>query len=58
MTLVADASALVAALVDSGPEGSWAASMVAEHEMVGPELVVVEASNILRRLERAGELSQ
>ena len=26
--------------------------------MIGPELVMVEASNILRRLERAGELSR
>lgn len=57
MTVV-DASALVAALVDSGREGEWAESVVAEGSLAAPELVLVEASNILRRLERAGEISR
>lgn len=58
MTVVVDASVLVAALVDSGYEGQWAESAVAEGSLAGPELVLVEASNILRRLEQAGEISQ
>ncbi len=53
-----DGSALVAALVDSGREGSWAESLVAEGSLAGPELVLAEASNILRRLERAGAISR
>ena len=57
MTVVVDASVLVAALVDSGREGTWAESAVAEGSLAGPELVLAEASNVLRRLERAGAIS-
>ena len=58
MTVIVDASVLVAALIDSGYEGQWAESAVAEGSLAGPELVLVEASNILRRLEQAGEISR
>ena len=58
MTVVADASVLVAVLVDSGREGKWAESAVAESSLAGPELVLAEASNILRRLEQAGKISR
>ena len=58
MTAVVDASVLVAALVDSGPTGAWAESVVAAHSPAGPELVLVETGNILRRLERAGDISR
>ena len=58
MTVVVDASVLVAALVDSGREGVWAESALAEDSLAGPELVLAEVSNILRRLERIRELSR
>ena len=58
MTLVVDASVLVAALVDSGPEGKWAESVIAEGSLTGPELVLVEVTNVLRRLEQTGEISR
>ncbi len=58
MTVVVDASVLVAVLVDSGHEGRWAESMVTEGTLVAPESVLVEASNILLRLERSGEISR
>jgi len=58
VTAVVDASVLVAALVDSGPTGAWAESVVAAHTLAGPELVLVETGNILRRLERAGDISR
>ena len=58
MTLVVDASVLVAALVDSGPEGKWAESVIAEGSLTAPELVLVEVSNVLRRLEQNGEVSR
>ena len=58
MTTVVDASVLVAALVDSGHEGKWAESLLAEGSLAGPELVLAEASNILRRLERTGQISR
>ena len=57
MTVVADASVLVAALVDSGHEGKWAESGIAAGHVAGPELVLAEATNILRRLERSGGIS-
>ena len=58
MTTVVDASLLVAALVDSGREGKWAESTLAEGHLAGPELALVEASNVLRRLERSGQISR
>ncbi len=58
MTTVIDASVLVAALVDSGQEGRWAEAALAQGRLAGPELVLVEASNILRRLERGGEITR
>ena len=58
MTVVVDASVLVAALVDAGCEGKWAESALSEGSLAAPELVLVEASNILRRLEQAGEISR
>ena len=58
MTVVVDASALVAVLIDSGREGEWAESILSDSAPAGPELALVEASNILRRLERAGEISR
>ena len=58
MTVVVDASVLIAALVDSGREGMWAESALAEDSLAGPELALAEASNILRRLEQSGEISR
>ena len=58
MTAVVDASVLVAALVDSGRTGVWAESVVADEALACPELVLVETGNILRRLERASEISR
>ena len=58
MTTVVDGSVLVAALVDSGQEGQWAESVVAEGLLASPELALAEASNILRRLERTGQISR
>ena len=57
MTIVIDASVIVAALVDTGEDGIWAESVIASETLVAPELAMVEATNILRRLELAKELS-
>lgn len=46
---VLDASVVVAALLDSGELGAWAEACVAEHDLVAPHLMMVEASNQLRR---------
>ncbi len=58
MTKAVDASVLVAALVDSGPEGTWSEQAVAEGSLIAPELVLVEASNVLRRLELSSEITE
>jgi len=55
--LVLDASVLVAAAVDDGPEGRWAEQLIATDQLVAPHLALAETTNILRRLERAGRLS-
>lgn len=58
MTLVVDASVLVAVLVDSGRDGQWAEATLAEGALAGPELVLAEACNVLRRHEQSGQLSR
>ena len=58
MTLVVDASVLVAALVDSGRAGQWAEATLADGALAGPELVLAEACNVLRRQEQSGQLSR
>lgn len=58
MTTVVDASVLVAALVDSGSDGMWAESTLAEGELAAPELVLVEATNVLRRMEQRDRISR
>lgn len=57
MTLVVDASVVVAALVDGGPDGTWAERVLASEPLVAPHLMPVEATNILRRAAIAGDLS-
>ncbi len=58
MITVPDASTLVAALVDAGPEGRWARSILARGTLAGPELLLAEATNVLRRLEQAGQIPE
>ncbi len=57
MTLVVDASVVVAALVDSGPDGHWAAEVVAGEALAAPHHMPLESANVLRRASLAGELS-
>ncbi len=57
MTLVVDASTVVAALVDAGPLGAWAEAMVVAGPLAAPHLMPAEAANILRRTALTGEIS-
>jgi len=50
---VVDSSVVIAALVDSGHDGEWAEEILASGFLQAPELVLAEATNVLRRLERA-----
>jgi predicted nucleic acid-binding protein len=58
VSAVIDASVLVAALVDSGEHGEWAEGIIEAGALHAPELARVEAANILRRLERAREITR
>jgi predicted nucleic acid-binding protein len=57
MSVVIDASVLVAALVDTSEHGGWAEDVLGSGPLHAPELAQVEAANILRRLERTKEIS-
>jgi predicted nucleic acid-binding protein len=55
--LVADASLVVAALVDAGETGTWAESLLASEPLGAPHLMPAEVANILRRASAAGQIS-
>jgi predicted nucleic acid-binding protein len=58
MSAVVDSSVLVAATSDMGAEGRWAEDVVGAGGLVAPHLILVEATNILRRLELDGQLGR
>jgi predicted nucleic acid-binding protein len=57
MTLVVDASVVVAALVDSGPTGEWSEEVLLSDHLAAPHLMPVEVANVLRRASLSGEVS-
>ena len=57
MTLVVDASLVVSALVDAGPTGRWAESLLIVGPLNAPHLMPVEVANILRRAAARGEIT-
>ena len=57
MSVVVDASVIVAALVDSSERGAWAEDILVSGSLHAPELARVEVTSILRRLERSKQIS-
>jgi predicted nucleic acid-binding protein len=57
LSTVVDASVLVSALLDSGPDGAWAEDVLASGSLHAPDLALAEATNILRRLELAKQIT-
>ena len=57
MSLVIDASVVVAALIDGSRDGAWAESMLLSDDLFAPALMPVETANILRRACLSGEVS-
>ena len=55
--VVCDASAVVAILLDSGPDGQWATDALTNADLSAPSLLPFEADNIIRRHELAGVIS-
>lgn len=52
--LVVDASVVVAALVDGGPAGAWAAETMRGRFLLAPAHLPVEVASALRRLAASG----
>lgn len=48
----------MAALVDTGANGEWAEKILEQGPLYAPELLRVEAANVLRRLERNQEITE
>jgi len=57
VTVVVDASVVVAALIDAGPAGAWAESTLMSGSLAAPHLMPVEVANVLRRSALAGDVS-
>lgn len=57
MSVVVDSSVIVAALLDTGVDGVWAEEVIEDQVLYAPELVHVEATNVLRRLELAQQIA-
>ena len=58
MPLVAvDASAVVAGLVDSGPDGRWAERVLTSGPLAAPNLLPAEVANVVRRAALTGKIS-
>lgn len=52
--IVCDASAVVAVLLDAGPDGRWATEALTGVDLAAPSLLPFETANIIRRHELAG----
>ncbi|MDL5159069.1 type II toxin-antitoxin system VapC family toxin [Actinomycetospora termitidis] len=57
MTLVVDASVVVASLVDDGTVGRWARAEMVGEDLAAPHLMPFEAANVLRRSVLRGDIS-
>lgn len=57
MTVVVDASVVVAGLVSADATGEWAEFVLAGEPLAAPHLMPVEAASILHQAELAGEIS-
>jgi predicted nucleic acid-binding protein len=57
VTLVVDASVVIAALIDGGSDGIWAEERLGSDNLAAPHLLPVEVANVLRRAVLAGEVS-
>lgn len=55
--VVCDASAVVALLLDGGPDGRWATDTLTGTELAAPALMPFEAANIIRRHELARQIN-
>jgi predicted nucleic acid-binding protein len=57
VSTVVDSSVVVAAILDTGANGAWAERIIEQGGLYAPQIVRVEATNVLRRLERASGIT-
>jgi predicted nucleic acid-binding protein len=57
MTIVVDASVVVAALIDTGSDGRWAETVLGDGQVVAAHLLPAEVANVLRRSSGSGQVS-
>lgn len=57
MTLVVDASVVVAALLHDGATGEWAEEVILSDDLAAPHLMPAQVADIMRRAVDAGEIS-
>jgi predicted nucleic acid-binding protein len=57
LSVVVDSSVVVAALVDTGDDGGWAETVLQQVPLFAPELIRVEVTNVLRRLEHSKRIT-
>ncbi len=55
--VVCDASALVALLLDGGPDGLWVTAALTDAALAAPSIVEYETANVIRRHAVAGLVS-
>jgi predicted nucleic acid-binding protein len=58
LSIVVDSSVVVAALVDTGADGSWAERILQQNALYAPEHLPVEVANVIRRLERGKQITE
>ena len=58
MTVVIDASLVVAAVIDVGKVGEWAEAVLLDGPLAAPALMPAEVGNILRRAGLASDISE
>lgn len=56
-SVVCDASAVAALLLDGGPDGRWATDILSGASLAAPSLLRFEAANIIRRHELAQRIT-
>ena len=57
VSAVCDASAVVALLLDAGPDGRWVADTLSGARLIAPILVMFESGNLIGRQEMTGLVS-
>jgi predicted nucleic acid-binding protein len=57
VTVIVDASIVAAALIDPGPTGGWAESVLASNALAAPHLMPAEVASVLRTASLAGDIS-